>query len=349
MKKTNSILLLTTLLSISILSGCNSPSHNSSSSSSSSSSESSTSISTSSSSSSSSTSSSSTSVSSTTSSSSSSSSSSSQTTGEGDYYASISDSLKDDELKQALYKIIKGHTKYSYDDSENAMKQTDRNWILSPDPNDSNPKMYLLYKVDNENDPRDWNTYHGGGGITDFNKASWNKEHIWAKSNGFNTKSLPAYSDLHHLRASCKINNNARSNYPFGNVSSGKDIVDIGGDKSGKLSSGSNIVYEPQDKDKGDVARALFYMATRYYNGDGANTSLSLTDGKDSSNGKWGYLSTLLEWHLADIPDAFEINRNNIIYSSYQHNRNPYIDHPEYACKVFGNISTNTKKVCGLS
>ena len=250
--------------------------------------------------------------------------------------------MKGDTLKVALYNIIKGHTKVDYDAAEAYMVQTDRNWTLSPDPTDENPYMVLLYADYNETNPQLWNTYHGSGGILDGNKAVWNKEHIWAKSNGFATESKPAHSDLHHLRASDKQLNGTRSNYAFANTTSGSYAKDhFGNTSTSRLSGG---VFEPGDQYKGDVARALFYMATRYYNGDGSNSALSLTTGTDASGGKWGYLDTLLEWHEADPVDEFESHRNDLVYE-VQHNRNPYIDHPEYARAVFKNEDIVEPKV----
>ena len=43
-----------------------------------------------------------------------------------------------------------------------------------------------------------------------------------------------------------------------------------------------------------------------------------------------GLLSTLVEWHLADPPDEAERARNEVVFA-YQGNRNPFIDHPEWA------------------
>ncbi len=257
------------------------------------------------------------------------------------YYSSITSSMKGDTLKVALYNIIKNHTKRSYDSLEDDMKVTDRDYTLSPlGTDDDNPYMNLLYADYNFNasTARYWGDSDGS-----FNTSGvkvWNKEHIWAKSNGFNTKGLPAYSDLHHLRASDWKCNNIRSNNPFANVASHTSSTAVQdytqSRKTDNYSGGG--VFEPRDKDKGDVARALFYMATRYYNGDGSGgTNLSLTTGTDSSGGKWGYLDTLLAWHEADPVDEFEAHRNDLIYEQFQHNRNPYIDHPEYARAVFKN------------
>lgn len=258
------------------------------------------------------------------------------------YYSSITSNMKGDTLKVALYNIIKNHDKQSYDGLEVAMKVTDRDYNLSPiGTDDDDPYMYLMYADYNgsKSTAQKWSKSHGSyGTLTNY---VWNKEHIWAKANGFgNSESCPAYSDLHHLRASDWKCNNTRSNYPFGNVSS-HTTSNASYDWTGSRRTDnylSNGVFEPRDSDKGDVARALFYMATRYYNGDGsANTHLTLTTGTDSSGGKWGYLDTLLAWHELDPVDEFEAHRNDLIYEQYQHNRNPYIDHPEYARAVFKN------------
>jgi endonuclease I len=77
--------------------------------------------------------------------------------------------------------------------------------------------------------------------------------------------------------------------------------------------SGSGV-YEPHDDVKGDVARIVFYMATMY-----SNLNINLL----------GDLDMLIDWHFLDPVDDFERNRNEVIYS-YQKNRNPYIDNPDY-------------------
>ena len=46
-----------------------------------------------------------------------------------------------------------------------------------------------------------------------------------------------------------------------------------------------------------------------------------------------GKLSVLLQWNEQDPVDDFE--RNDIIYADYQHNRNPFIDHPEWASAIW--------------
>ncbi len=263
------------------------------------------------------------------------------------YYSGISDSLSGSSLMSALNKLISKHTKLNYDNLEDYMKITDRDWERSPSTSDSNPYVILLYYTQNDVDSKQqlWNHYHTSEskfGIVEADQ-SWDKEHIWAKSNGFPSSGQPAYSDLHHLRASDRKNNNTRSNLPFANVVSGaSNILDFSGTASGKKGKNSGVnVYEPYSIYKGDVARALLYMATCY------SSMLSLTTGTDSSGGKWGFLSTLLKWNLEDAPDEFEIRRNSLV-QVYQGNRNPFIDHPEYACRIYSTGDTSIKSVCGF-
>ena len=83
----------------------------------------------------------------------------------------------------------------------------------------------------------------------------------------------------------------------------------------------------------------IFYMATRY-EGENGEPDLEIVDYLPSSNNTtepiFAKLSDLIAWHLADPVDEFEMNRNNVIYS-YQGNRNPFIDHPEYVTMIWNN------------
>lgn len=265
------------------------------------------------------------------------------------YYSSITNTMSGTTLKSNLTNLIDGHIRQNYDNLEDNMRITDRNWSISPNVDDANPKMNLLYFTGNDdtNKQQVWNHYHTKE--SKFNvplaEQSWDKEHIWAKSNGLGSEGSPEYSDLHHLRASDMKNNNSRSSLPFGEASSSSSITyvkDFIGNNSGKKGKSNGAsVYEPLDMYKGDVARALLYMATRYA------TKISLTNGTDSSGGKWGFLSTLLKWNLQDAPDSFEIKRNSLV-QYYQHNRNPFIDHPEYACRIYSSSSADAsiRAVC---
>ena len=48
-------------------------------------------------------------------------------------------------------------------------------------------------------------------------------------------------------------------------------------------------------------------------------------------------LSFLLDWHRQDPVSQKEIDRNQAIYDSIQHNRNPFIDYPELVEYIWGN------------
>lgn len=225
-------------------------------------------------------------------------------------------------LKTALNNIIKGHTSYPYTSSTatdvwDILKETDR------DPANSN-NVIMLYTGWSINGPLEYN-----------NGAGWSREHVWAKSHGDFGESQPAGTDVHHLRPADITVNSARSNKDFDN--GGSRYIDGDGATDCYTDSDS---WEPRDAVKGDVARMIFYMATRY-EGENGEPDLELVDQVNSvdlntpGHGYHGKLSTLLEWHVSDPVDNWERNRNDIIYYSYQHNRNPFIDHPEYVALIW--------------
>ncbi|MFE1896831.1 endonuclease, partial [Streptomyces yangpuensis] len=49
----------------------------------------------------------------------------------------------------------------------------------------------------------------------------------------------------------------------------------------------------------------------------------------------FGRISLLKQWNRMDPPDAFEQRRNQVIFDVYQHNRNPFIDHPEWVDAIW--------------
>tara|TARA_B100001564_G_C20628495_1_gene665881 strand:+ start:412 stop:798 length:387 start_codon:yes stop_codon:yes gene_type:complete len=97
--------------------------------------------------------------------------------------------------------------------------------------------------------------------------------------------------------------------------------------------------FEPRDEIKGDVARMLFYMAVRY-EGEGSDgtADLELLDIEETKPGmpNIGRLCTLYSWHFNDEVDKSEKNRNEKIYTKWQGNRNPFIDHPEWVQLIWG-------------
>jgi deoxyribonuclease I len=134
------------------------------------------------------------------------------------------------------------------------------------------------------------------------NSNDMNTEHSWPQSKG---ATGPAKSDLHHLFPTDSKANAIRGNYPFGEV---KDVKwSQNGAKFGKDAQGQ-LVFEPPDEHKGNVARALFYFSTVY--------------GKPIPTGDEAVLK---QWNHQDGVDAAEVARNTAI-EGYQGNRNPFVD-----------------------
>ena len=134
--------------------------------------------------------------------------------------------------------------------------------------------------------------------------VTWNREHIWPQSRlGVSTSNDSRHvgADLHNLKPENPSENTSRGNKFFNNTT-------------------INGSYVPPENVRGDVARILFYMILTY-------DYLKLVEEETETLHQMGIYSTLLEWHFLDLPDEFEINRNNII-ESYQGNRNPFIDYP---------------------
>lgn len=207
-------------------------------------------------------------------------------------------------LKTALHNIIDDHTEISYSNVWEALRNTDE------DPHNHN-NVILLYTG------RSQSKTSNGTSID-----SWNREHVWAKSHGDFGTTMGAGTDLHHLRPTDVTVNSSRGNKDFDNGGiAQKEAPDTYADSDS---------WEPRDEVKGDVARMIFYMALRY---EGDNGELDLEVSETVNNGSaplHGKLSTLLQWHQQDPVDDFERNRNEVIYQDYQHNRNPFIDHPEW-------------------
>ncbi len=226
-------------------------------------------------------------------------------------YYNQAQGLSGEALKDALHNIIKNHDEYSYNNLRDfILKNTDE------DPDNSN-NVILLYTGRSQAK----STF--GGGAND-----WNREHVWAKSHGDFGNNPPAGTDAHHIRPTDASVNSSRGNLDF----------DMGGSPVQEAPGcfRDSDSFEPRDAVKGDVARMIFYMATRYDGGDGA-PDLEVVDAVNTSpNPKHGKLSQLILWNSQDPPDDFEKNRNDVIYYQYQNNRNPFIDHPEYVDAIWG-------------
>lgn len=228
------------------------------------------------------------------------------------------------ELKNTLNDIISGHTEYPYTSSStdtwDILKEADK------DPSNSN-NVIGIYSGFSMDGPAE---YAGGSG--------WNREHVWAKSRGDFGTSLGPGTDCHHLRAADISTNSARSNRNFDECST--PYTDASGTYNGateSFTSSTSFVWKPRAEVKGDIARIMFYMATRY-EGENGELDLELTEVLQDGSSKeplHAKLSVLLAWHQEDPVSTAEQQRNDIIYG-YQGNRNPFIDHPEYVASIWG-------------
>ena len=171
--------------------------------------------------------------------------------------------------------------------------------------------------------------------------SSWNREHVWPQStsDGHWGKGV-AGTDILHIRPTYNDTNNKRSSYKYG-VANTTTYLQYNGMNYGKL---ANSYFEPLDDVKGDVARIIMYVWTTYHDhyaaSDSSYSNMPITNVFQSYD-------VLLQWHTQDRPDEMEGNRNDFAESSKQKNRNPFVDHPEYAWKIFGDkASSSVKEEC---
>ncbi len=262
------------------------------------------------------------------------------------YYNSV-DLSSPTALRSTLHAVIDDHVRFPYSSSG-----TDTWNILE------------LADEDPGNSSRVLTVYHNrtfskqGGG-----NPNYDREHTWPSSYGFPSSGSSPYTDCHQLRLSDSTYNGARGNRPYGPCPSGCSelttdaYLGVGGG-SGVYPGNSNWAsptngaggqFETWSDRRGDAARSLLYLDVRY---DGSNhgvtgaiePNLVLTDNQSliaasaGSSGAgtfhMGYLATLLAWHAADPVDAKERDRNDVVFS-FQNNRNPFVDHPEWIDCLF--------------
>lgn len=158
-------------------------------------------------------------------------------------------------------------------------------------------------------------SYNSQIGTGTLNNApySMNAEHTWPQSMGADND--PMESDLHHLFISDQGTNSARGNKPLGNVPS-PTLTYSGGSKA------NSTVFEPRDAQKGISARALFYFAMRY--GNAGTTQFAWIS---------PYEADIRQWHALYPPDSVARRRNDDV-QTYQLNRNPFVDYPQFLDRI---------------
>lgn len=244
------------------------------------------------------------------------------------YYAQVNTSTPA-QLRCSLHETIDNHTAFPYTSSS-----TDTWDILNLADEDPVNTGAILDIYRNETMTK----ITGGQG-------AYNREHTWPNSLGFPGGQPGAYTDTHMLYASHTGYNSTRGNKRYDNCpgcSTNETLLNHGVGGPGHPNRYNNSVYEVWSGRKGDAARAMFYMAIRY-EGDNGEPQLELTNNASLIQGMtstgpgnpayMGILSTLIAWHQADPPDARELERNEIVFS-FQGNRNPFIDHPEWASEA---------------
>jgi len=264
----------------------------------------------------------------------------------GGSYWSNADASGPAALRASLHDIIDDHRVFPYTsfdtDTWDILEQADAD-------RDQAGNIVTIYR--NASFPR-----QGGG--NDF----YNREHTWPKSYGYPEYDLdfplanPPYTDMHALFLSDPDYNYARSNHPYNDCETdcsaypseyndGRGGADANL-QTGEYTDGRWTVWRGR---RGDVARALMYLDVRYEGGvhgisGAAEPDLVLTDDlekiRDSytqenlSQAYMGMRSVLLRWHREDPVDAAEYQHHETV-ARYQGNRNPFIDHPEWAACVF--------------
>lgn len=219
--------------------------------------------------------------------------------------------LAGEDLKRRLREITGNHTVFKYSATLALVKHVHED-PASPD------NVILVYS----RRPAPKDDYHRAGAET-----IWDREHVLPKSYGAQ-KGRISTSDLHNLFPSIIPNNAARANLYFDESDAGAEVPPLAPGCSYDLDS-----WEPPDEVKGDLARVIFYMDTRY-DGSDTRTDIAVGEVADPAKGTFGKLSTLLAWHRADPVSDDERRRNDRIFA-LQGNRNPFVDRPEFAEAVY--------------
>ena len=245
----------------------------------------------------------------------------------GNYYSSLGSNLTEGlngTLRTSLATLVFPKGWYTYSGSSSG---TLGNILQSADEDPTNKSnMILLYTRDSITK----------SGSTVNNKLIWNREHVWPQNLSNNHWGKEeAGADLLHIRPTYETTNSARSNTRYGD----NNKTGVQKYEGMPYAYTTGAYFEPIDAVKGDVARILMYIWTTYYDYY-KDSSLLVTKAIESYD-------VLLKWHTMDKPDALEGNRNNFCETSKQKNRNPFVDHPEYAWQIFGDsASAEVKNAC---
>lgn len=231
-----------------------------------------------------------------------------------DYYASIGASESGSELLNALHLLneTKLVSRVGYDESMN--KPAIGFYVTDPGPSKEKYTVTAFYS-----------------GTERVGTSGMNREHVWPASRTVGGRGNdPIEDDINMIRPTITKENESRGNSFY---VEGKNSDTSGWDPK---AAGMNEEF------RGDAARIIFYCAI-------ADTRLRIIDAESdsTSNHTMGKLSDLLRWNLQYMVGDREQTRNNGA-QSLQGNRNPFIDHPEYACRIWGSTNPTTRSICGM-
>lgn len=251
-------------------------------------------------------------------------------------------------LKTQLYNIIKDHTDQGYSGLYTTYITSDKDFYYENngtvlDMYTENPTGADVFEYTYGGSFPNGTPYQDNGTGGTAEGQHYNREHLIPQS--VFGSALPMYSDAHFVVPADKYVNAQRGDFPFGVVNTANNIYTNGSKRGANLNLGysagySGTVFEPINEFKGDIARMLLYFATRYENLVGS-WSFPMFNGTSNQVFTSNAINILLTWSNNDPVSEREIARNNAIYAR-QNNRNPYIDHPEYAMNIWGSLLQNS-------
>tara|TARA_B110000027_G_scaffold26175_1_gene28712 strand:+ start:202 stop:2394 length:2193 start_codon:yes stop_codon:yes gene_type:complete len=258
------------------------------------------------------------------------------------YYSDVDLTLTGQNLKDALAtKVIASHLNVlpytsSQPDTWDALKATDE-FVGGPVGD-----IVLFYGWEDGSDSILDNDFSRDERFQDDASGDlnvWNREHVFPKSlaNPILDINTPGPStDTHHLRAADKTRNSTRSNRKYGR---GTGTSKFSTDTFPGLDGPNTAAWYPGDQWKGDAARMLMYMYIRY---GSVCLPTSVGVGSNVFTGD-DMIDLFLQWNVEDEVSAIEIARNtyhaDISNSAAQGNRNPFIDNPYLATRIWGGNS----------
>lgn len=234
------------------------------------------------------------------------------------------------ELKTALSNLLtRTHRRLGYDQLHKAYLKTDIDrWFEADgtilDMYSENPKG---------TDPYNYQAGKKKCGNINGESSCYNREHLFPQ--GLFNKGRPMKTDIFHVFPTDGKVNNKRGSFPFGEVGKTKWVSQNGSKLGHFKGTGYNgLVFEPVDEFKGDIARAMLYFATRYESYIPRFKKTPMTDGSREQTYSTWFIKVLMRWHKQDPVSAHERFRNDAA-CKYQKNRNPFVDHPEWALDIW--------------